>query len=268
MPDLTAHPALERVKMLLIGDSGSGKTGALASLAKKYELFILDFDAGLDILLDPKILSPDLRPRVHFHTLTDSLKTNSQGITIPKGTPKAYLQSLDLLNNWKDGEKSYGPVTEWKDDRVLVLDSLTFQGNACMRYVMHINGRDGERPTLPLWGDAIARQESLLQILFSDAIKCHVIVIAHVTFIGDADNEEEVHGYPSALGSKLPPKVGRYFNTTCMVVNRGTGLTTKRVIRTRSEGKTELKVAAPSKVPAELPIETGLLDLFQALTSK
>lgn len=268
MPDLSSHQSLSTVKLLLIGDSGSGKTGALASLASKYELFILDFDNGLDILLDPSILDPSLRPRIHFQTLTDSLKTNSQGITVPRGTPKAYLQSLDLLNSWKDGDKSYGPVTEWGPDRILVLDSLTFQGNACMRYVMHINGRDGERPTLPLWGDAIARQESLLQILFSDAIKCHVIVIAHVTFIGDADNDEEVHGFPSALGSKLPPKVGRYFNTTAMVVNRGTGMTAKRVIRTRSEGKTELKVSAPSKVPAELPISDGLLKLFEALTSK
>lgn len=268
MPDLSTHQSFTCVKALLIGDSGAGKTGALASLAKKFELFILDFDNGLDILTDPKILDPALRPRIHFHTLTDDIKTNSQGIAVPKGTPKAYLKSLDLLNDWKDGDKSYGPVTSWGPDRVLVLDSLTMQGNSCMRYVLHINGRDGERPTLPLWGDAIGRQESLLQILYSDSIKCHVLVIAHVTFIGDAENDEEVHGFPSALGSKLPPKVGRYFNTVMMAVNRGTGNTVARKIRTRSEGKTELKISAPSKVPMELPLDTGLLTVFEALTTK
>ena len=60
MPALSDHQSSQTTKMLFIGDSGSGKTGALASLAAAgYNLRILDVDNGVDILAnllrDPQV---------------------------------------------------------------------------------------------------------------------------------------------------------------------------------------------------------------------
>ena len=51
MPSLANHQSNEYTKMLLEGDSGSGKTGSLASLvAAGFSLRILDMDNGLEPL--------------------------------------------------------------------------------------------------------------------------------------------------------------------------------------------------------------------------
>ena len=51
MANIKTHKSAEYTKLMLVGDSGSGKTTALASLANAgYNLRILDFDDGLSIL--------------------------------------------------------------------------------------------------------------------------------------------------------------------------------------------------------------------------
>jgi len=59
MPKLGDHQSKSTTKMLFVGDSGAGKTGALASLAAAgYHLHIMDLDNGLDVLnnyYDPKL---------------------------------------------------------------------------------------------------------------------------------------------------------------------------------------------------------------------
>jgi hypothetical protein len=51
MPSLDKHQSSEFTKLLLEGDSGSGKTGSLASLvAAGFKLRVLDMDNGLDSL--------------------------------------------------------------------------------------------------------------------------------------------------------------------------------------------------------------------------
>lgn len=270
MPTLETHPSFSCVKMLYLGDSGSGKTGSLASLAQKYRLFIQDFDNGLDILTDPKILPPEFRKNVHYVTLTDKLEDGGNGLVICKN-PIAASKSAALMNKWED----QGSIYTWGPDTVFIIDSITLQGKAIMRLVQHLNGKTGLRPSQPIWGDAIDRQEGILQALYSDAVKCHVICIAHVREIdlqvldeNDPGYTPDVHQFPSFLGRQLPKYAARYFNTVCLAKTLGTGPNPKRIIRTRSLGNMELKVSAPSKVETELPLETGLLTLFQRLTAK
>lgn len=272
MPSLDTHPSFSNVKLLYIGASGSGKTGSLASLAAKYQLFIQDYDNGLDVLLDPKILPPEQRKNVHYVTLTDKLEDDGNGIAIAKD-PKAFSRGLQLLSRWKDGTEDFGPISTWGPDRILVIDSITFQGKATMRYVQHINGKTGKRPSQPIWGDAIDRQEGLLQLLYADNIKCHVIITAHIREIdlnekkADPDDEgyiPDVQAFPSFLGRQLPGNAGRYFNSMIAATVMGT----KRVIRTRTLGNLALKISTPSKVPSELPLETGMLELFNKLLTK
>ena len=69
MPPLATHAATKRTKLLIVGDPGSGKTALLGSLANAgYNVRILDFDAGVDILF--AYVKPDCaQPRTKLEVL-------------------------------------------------------------------------------------------------------------------------------------------------------------------------------------------------------
>jgi len=69
MANISQHKSTSVTKLLLVGDSGSGKTSALASLANAgKKLRILDYDDGLDILSE--YLTPEAVSRVSYITLS------------------------------------------------------------------------------------------------------------------------------------------------------------------------------------------------------
>ncbi len=72
MPSLSKHQSNDFVKLLLLGDAKSGKTGSLVSLVEAgYKVRILDFDNLLDILA--KLISeqcPEQIDNVEFRSLT------------------------------------------------------------------------------------------------------------------------------------------------------------------------------------------------------
>lgn len=70
MPTLENYKAEKPIKMLVMGDTGTGKTGALASLANAgYKLHILDYDNGLDILSTK--VKPEFLKNIEYETLTE-----------------------------------------------------------------------------------------------------------------------------------------------------------------------------------------------------
>jgi hypothetical protein len=264
MPKLTQHKNAHSNKLLLIGDSGSGKTGSLISLLKAgYKLVILDFDNGLDILVNACMEEPDgekLLEQVTYATLTDKMKAVGNNV-IPDGQPKAFSQAMKLLTNWKTEDEDLGPASTWDTDTVLVVDSLTLMSKAAFRYVDTINNFKDARQT---FGEAMKLIESALGMLYSDSIKCHVIINSHVTYI---ENEAGINkGYPSSIGKALSPNIPRYFNSVLQVKVIGAGANAKRVIRTVPDGTIDLKAPVlPGKIPAELPLKTGLADFFKFL---
>ena len=81
MPSLAQHQSNEFTKLLIEGDSGSGKTGALASLVGAgYKLRILDMDNGLDSLKSFVMKDcPDKIDNVEFRTLRDEYSSSPAG---------------------------------------------------------------------------------------------------------------------------------------------------------------------------------------------
>jgi hypothetical protein len=265
MPTLDDHPSQETTKLLIVGDQGSGKSGLLASLAKDYRLFIADFDNGLDILRDPKVLPKEFRKNIYSKVFYDK-NALFNGKMVPAAT--GFAAFTNDMNDWKeagpDGKPiSMGGIYTWGPKDIFVIDSLTFLGNAIMNYVLQLAGHAGQRPTQPEWGSAIDSQEAVIETLYNPAVKCNVIVTAHIHMQGDEMQGGIQKGVPSALGKKLPPKLGRYFNNVVQIEKSGHGAAVKRQLITTSSHSMNLKVSKPGSVPAIM--EPDLSKLFQLL---
>jgi len=266
MPSLARHQSNEYTKLLIEGDSKSGKTGSLASLVKEgYKLRILDFDNGLDVLKqfiareDPNNLG-----RVEFRTLRDRRKATPLGSVID-GNPKAFVDALKMLDRWKykDGEDEIdlGVPAQWGPDTILVLDSLTFLSDAAFdfRVPLAATGKSGSYDARAVYKDAQDAIENVLGLLTGPEFQTNVIVISHVKYIENPDGTKK--GYPVSVGSALSPTIPRYFNTVVRYTMKGD----RRTIETISSPMFDLANPKPFQMEKYYPLETGLADIFKVL---
>jgi hypothetical protein len=261
MPNLTDYAGAKVTKMLVVADSGAGKTGALASLARAgYNLRILDYDSGLNVLVDLLKSDPQALARIEYETLTDSMK-NVSGKLIPKSAT-VWQRTSKILDNWSPPNASakLGPITSWGPQDILIIDSLSFLAKGAMDWILAMNGRLGAQPHQSDWYSGQQLLEQLMQLLFDEGVKCNVIVNCHITYIGEENGP--VKGYPATLGKALSPKIGSYFNTVLRIKTSGVGQSRQRKIFTKTSDIVELKTASPTSVKAEYSIETGLAEYF------
>lgn len=280
MPNLASHQSNKTTKLLLIGHSGTGKTGALASLAAAgYKLRILDLDNGLDVLktylTDPTSRyvkeNPDCIKNVEFVTLTEAKKPVNGRLVSAKAT--VWTRMVNLLSNWKDGDTDLGVPSTWEDDTVLVLDSVTAAAKAALDHHLQMNGAlMSVRTQNEARRDIGAAQDYLRQLfdLFKDvSMKCNIICISHITAVSESGygpqseeaKGEAVTGFPSAIGRALSPQIPQYFNTVLHAKASGPRLQ----ILTKTTGEVCTKNTRPTKVLPQYPIETGLADYFKAV---
>ena len=265
MPSLVDHQSSVTTKLLLVGDTGSGKTGALASLAAAgYNLRIVDLDNGLDILKN-LLKNPsgqygkEALSRVNFETITDPMRNVNGKLIVAKAS--VWQRVAKLLDNWKTDSNDFGPISSWTPNDILVIDSLTFLSNAALNFTLAMNARLGQHPHQSDWYGGQQLVESLLQMLYDEGIKCNVIVISHIAYFGE-DNGP-LKGFPASLGKALSPKIGRYFNTVLMAKSVGLGQNAQRKILTSTSNSVELKNTDPTKVKADYLLETGLAEYFR-----
>lgn len=292
MPALTDHHSATSTKLLLIGDSGAGKTGALACLAASgYNLRILDFDNGLDILkgyltgVSPYTTKdPSAASRVHSLTCTDKRKLVGSSLVPVKA--EAWERACRALYEWKelspDGKSTVvdlGKIETWGEKDVLVIDSLSTAAEAALNHHLGLNGKLGaSRTSNEGRRDIGATQNlvrSLLQMLYSDSIKCNVVINAHITLVtesGMSPQSEEAkgeadtaRGYPAALGRALSPHIPRYFNSVLLLDVEGRGASARHFIYTKSRGNILVKTSAPLRVREKYPIGWGLAEYFAAV---
>lgn len=268
MPSLTQHQSNQFTKLLLIGDSGTGKTGALTSLvAAGYKLRILDFDNGLETLKQFVLKEcPDKMGNIEYRTLRDNRKAGPTGSIIE---PTSFINGLRMLDTWKykyNGEViDYGPPAKWGPDCVFVLDSLTFMSDAAynFREPLAAKSRDGKFDARAVYKDAQDAVEDVLAQLNSDQFETNVIVIAHIKYMERPDGSTK--GYPTTVGSALSPNVPTYFNTVAQCVTNPGG---KRVIQTTATAMIDLKNPKPFEISGTYPIASGLATIFKELRSE
>lgn len=258
MPSMTQHPSSNIVKAICAADSGSGKSGSLASLVDAgLNVRVLDFDNGLSVL-SGFLKDKSKLANVHYvDKLQDDLKLIAGRIGVTKAP--AFQRAMDALD--KGGKDFWGadipPLIQWTPRDVLVVDSYSMAGRMCLQMVMFANAKGMGHPEIQHYGLAMENLEKWVGILTSSVVNCHVILNTHITNV-----EGTAKLYPEALGSKLGPKLGRYFDnmfSLSVVAN-------KRVFKTDKDGLLALKAAKPLK--ETYPIETGWVDIFEALTGK
>lgn len=228
LPDLTQREA-RGSKTLLLGNPGSGKTSAIATLVQAgLEVGVLITDPGgeeslydamerLRLPLDrlhTKYIPP---ASADFTTILDlgkkvsamdyaSITTIKSGIG--KSDHQQFLQVIDTCNNFiadRSGVR-LGPVDSWGPDRAFVIDSATGLNVMCM--ALMIGAKPGAHQGE--WGVAMNMEEQFIMKLCSD-LRCFFVLTAHIE-----REMDETQGKPmrmaAFLGRKLAPKIPRLFS--------------------------------------------------------
>lgn len=226
-----------------------------------YNLRILDFDNGLDSLVTlVRRECPDRLDSIQFVSLRDKIKGSPTG-PVMDGMPTAFTRAMQLLDRWKEGETDLGKPADWGDNDVVVVDSLTFLSECAFHWAEAMN--PGAKDKRQIYGHAQGAIENAIALLTSDSFKPNVIVISHIKFIDQPDGSTK--GFPTAVGNAILPKLPAYFNHVVLCETKGSGSSLKRVLKTVSTATVDLKSSASFKLAPELPIETGLFDLFKAV---
>lgn len=207
-------------KVMLMGPTGTGKSYSVGTLVDMgLEVFYLALEPGLESVIgyftDPTPMGQGLAsppPNFHWHYIKanvqkfDQMKKTAGDIgkfdlsAIAKmrdpdrGKNNQMVQVYTVLNDFidqRDG-KSYGPVDDFKQNAVLVIDGLSALARIAMEMVT------GAKPVRdkPDYGISQGNLMNLLLKLTSGC-HCHFVLIAHVS-----REVDEIMG-----GIKLMPNV-------------------------------------------------------------
>ena len=257
MPSLADHQSNDFTKLLLTGDSGSGKSGALTSLvASGYKLRILDMDNGLDPLKTYVLREcPQFIENVEYRTMRDNYSTTAAGPKVSK--PKAFVDAMKMMDNWKYEGTDFGKPAEWGPDVIMVLDSLSFFSDAAFDWAESMN--PSAKDPRQWFYQAQQAVESALALLTSATFRTNVIVTAHVRYTVGDDGANK--GYPNAIGSALGPTIPRYFNHWAQCTNKAG----KRTIQTAATAMFDLKNTKPFEMENTYDLSDGLAKFFAVL---
>jgi hypothetical protein len=249
------------IKMLLLGHSGAGKTGVTGSLAKSHRLFYFDFDNGTKILRDPQIVKPEWRKNIyikHFYDKTVFVMGKAE----PEGT--AFDKFNKTLADWKEDDgTSLGNIYSWGINDVIILDSFSFLANIVQNNVLKFAGRAGGKPQIQDIGAIQDALENVLETLYNPAVKCNVIVTAHLTRQADDLSGGLQKLMIATIGKKLGPKIPRYFNNMLLCEQKSENKIIKPRLLTQATFDVDLKTERPSAMQPVM--EPDLDNIFRLL---
>lgn len=250
--DLTRpHP----VKILYMGASGSGKTCSLISLVEAgYDLHIIDLDKGTPPLLSLIAQQcPDRITQLDIEQLSDELRGSSVGVEIRKA--QGFTGTLKLLTKWTDDTNP----SDWGTESVLVIDSLTRLADYAYNYEKKLN--PSVREPRQWFNYAQQKLRQFFDMITSDSFATNVVIMAHIAMQETPSGEKQL---PKSIGKALNPDIPTYFNNMIVAQRKANG---KRVINTIPTFDLDLKNEKPFAFDGELPLETGLAEIFTKLRS-
>jgi hypothetical protein len=214
------------VKVLLLADSGGGKTFSLRTFFKQVKTgFLLATEPGtLQVLGDIACTAggnmhhcyvPAANPSLN--ALITSARTINQmtyqAITDVKAWAgkNEYAQFIDFLNVLAKPKcqlcgKEFPMVDTWGTDMGFAIDSLS--GISLMSMDLTVGSKPAKHQGE--WGVAMDNLERVINKMCF-GVNCHFAMTAHVEREYDEVNQS-VTLMVSSLGKKLPPKIPRYFD--------------------------------------------------------
>jgi hypothetical protein len=228
---------LPGVNILLMGPSGTGKTYSIGTLVDLgIETFYLSLEAGMESLLGYWTdHGKEIPSNLHWHKLVApkanfaQMITNAKNINMlnldalakmtdpDKSKHNQFVSLLEALNNFPDdrtGEK-HGPVNEWDQSRVLVIDGATGISQCAMALV--VGGKAVRNQSD--WGIAQDQVEKIVRML-CDNCSCHFVLLAHV----ERETDAVLGGVKlmvSTLGKALAPKFPAMFSDVILSTRNG-----------------------------------------------
>lgn len=248
------HPRRTTTKLMVVGDSGAGKTSLLAGLANAgYKVRMFDFDHAADAVI-PFLTEDGMGNFSYIDCSEDNDKETAVG-----------LFKKMAHEGWVSDDENFGPVSSWNDDKiVVVIDSLTAFSEAAKRVALKKAGKKrDDQLSQADWGEAQRIVMGELSWFMSRAVSCNVVVNAHMATV-----EDEATGatrfYPACCGKSLSLIVARYFNNVFRLDPKVVQGVTKRTLRTVSDNKMALKNTAPTKLkPDEEPDLARIFAILQ-----
>jgi len=219
-------------KVLLMGDSGTGKTHAIRTLidAGVTPFIIATEQNCIQTLKDIpagkwhyKFINA--QPENNWGNLQDMLskvnKLSYENLTkVQDPNKSSYNQLLDVLTTCNKfvcdcHKEDFGDVSLWDNSRALVIDGLSGLSDMAMGLTV------GNKPvrSMPDWG---VSQNSLKSIIaqLTTAVRCPFILIAHI----DREKDEITGGTSvtvKTLGQKLGPDLPRMFSDVIRAKREG-----------------------------------------------
>lgn len=296
----------ESAKIIYLGDSGHGKTGSKAALvAAGYKLRMIDTDRGFKILrslltdrrypyadhMKKAGIDPTEPGRISYIPIDVPIELEDVSVKKQSGTvaysilapasSAAWNQVVRLLGEWKDGEVNLGPITDWENDCVLDLDTVSTLAELAKYWNQDLNGRLGALED-DHGRDTGAAQELIRRLsmkLTSPSVHCNVICTTHITWVdttrGAPQNPSTLlrdhksvdpRGFPSIIGQALSPVFGKRWNDIFIARRTGSGSAVERKIYSTPVDNVDAKNSA--YVENSYPLSTGLAEIFAALQYK
>lgn len=230
-----------------------------------YNVRVLDMDNGLEvvkkILTAPNPYQKDTASRISYRTMTEKRKVVG-GRLLPGGN--VWADVTKMLGEWNDGKNQFGSIYTWTEKEVLYVDSFSFLGKAAFNWILSMNARLGQTPHQSDYNLAQQLLEEFLSTLYSDHVKCNVVICFHIQLITKGGID---HDYLEGVGKALSPKIPRYFNNIVMLRKTGQGANEKRTLHTKGvPGVTlELKSSNPAMVKPTYDQVFGLAEYFADL---
>ena len=290
-----------RAKILIVGPPKIGKTGSIVPLVNAgYRVIVAAFDPGYDVLLN--YIDEDKQKNLILLPFEDRrgalLELGRAGPAAhgTVGEPLAFMKYVNFLNDGKartakcQGSElvDLGNSNTWGLDTFHVVDNLTSLSKAVMARRLFAEGRNLSTRGKRDFGLAQAEADSVLMQLASSEYEYHLVCLAHVGVQGPREFEDEdkkhpgkadynnelkkreadlipTKFYPKSIGRVLSRDLSEHFPT---VIWAEKDQTDARGFNLNPKACDSGIPVRPGTLPDWLPIETGLLTIFNALTGK